>query len=228
MKRMIRTLRNLIARSAPAAVGLVALALCASSHGFAEPSIPIGAGSLKSLETGISAYQDGALEVAVETLSDALLQGDLPEAKTAAALYYRGMAYRELGKPGQAIADLTNAMAFKNALSKADLKIAARNRAGAYREAGLANTETPVHPGEQSRVRVHVPPSRVPVPIAADHWATTSSIDPPAPAAPSAPSWGATSAPAPSVSSWGETSVPAPAVSSWGETSVQFAPAPAP
>jgi tetratricopeptide (TPR) repeat protein len=202
MKRMRRLLRNLIARSAPAAVGLLALAVCTSSHGFAEPSIPIGAGALKSLETGISAYQDGALEVAVETLSDALLQGDLSATKTAEALYYRGLAYRELGKPGQAIADLTKAMAFKNGLSKADLKVAGRNRAGAYREAGLANTETAVHPGEQTRVRVHVPPSRVPVPLAVDavaaghHWGTTSSIDAPAPAAPS-----------------------------WGETSVEFAPA---
>ena len=91
--------------------------------------------------------------------------------------------------------------------------MAARNRAGAYREAGLTDTETPVRPGEQSRVRVQVPPGRVPVPVAVDavvagdHWGTTSSIDPPAPAAPSAPSWGVTSAPAPSVSSWGETSV---------------------
>jgi tetratricopeptide (TPR) repeat protein len=193
MKRMIRILRNLIARSAPAAVGFVGLALCASSQGLAGPSIPLGAGALKSLEIGISAYQDGALEVAVEALSDALLQGDLPEAKTAEALYYRGMAYRELGKPGQAIADLTKAMAFKNALSKADLKIATRNRAGAYREAGLANTETPIHPGEQTRVRLHVPPTRVPLPVAVDQWATTSAIDPPAPAAPSAPSWGETS-----------------------------------
>jgi hypothetical protein len=199
MMRMIRLLRNLIALSAPAAVGLLALALCASSHGFAEPSIPIGAGALKSLETGIGAYQDGALEVAVETLSDALLQGDLSATKTAEALYYRGLAYRELGKPGQAIADLTRAMATKNGLSKADIKVAARNRAGATREAGIANAETPVHPGEQTRVRVQVPPSRVPVPRSVDavaagpHWATTSSIDPSAPAAPSAPTWGETS-----------------------------------
>ena len=154
---------------------------------------------MKSLEAGISAYQEGAIEVAVETLSDALLQGNLSETKTAQALYYRGLAYRELGKPGQAIADLTKAMAVKNALSKGDLKVAARNRAGAYREAGLANTETPVRPGEQSRVRVHVPSGRVPVPVAADavaagdNWGTTSSIEAPAPATPSAPSWGETS-----------------------------------
>jgi tetratricopeptide (TPR) repeat protein len=199
MQRLKRLMRNFIARSGPAAVGLFALAVCASSPGLAQPGVPAGAGALKSLEAGISAYQDGAIEVAVETLSDALLQGKLSETKTAQALYYRGLAYRELGKPGQAIADLTKAMAVKNALSKPDLKIAARNRAGAYREAGLANTETPVRPGEQSRVQVHVPPGRLPVPVgvdavaAADSWGTTSSIDPPAPAAPPVPSWGDTS-----------------------------------
>jgi tetratricopeptide (TPR) repeat protein len=208
MQRLKRQLRNLITRSAPTAAGLLALAVCASSYGFAEPRV-----GMNSLETGINAYQDGAIEVAVEALSDALQQGNLSETKTAQALYYRGLAYRELGKPGQAIADLTKAMAAKNALSKGDLKVAARNRAGAYREAGLADTETSVRPGEQSRVRVQVPAGRVPVPVAvdavaaADHWGTTSSIDAPAPAAPSAPSWGVTSAPAPSVSSWGETSV---------------------
>jgi hypothetical protein len=64
-------------------------------------------------------------------------------------------------------------------------------------KAGLAGTKAPIRPAEQSRVRVQVPPGRVPVPVgldavaAADHWGTTtSSIDPPAPAAPSAPSWG--------------------------------------
>jgi len=157
---------------------------------------------MKSLEAGINAYQEGAIEVAVETLSDALQQGNLSDTKTAQALYYRGLAYRELGKPGQAIADLTKAMAVKNALSKGDLKVAARNRAGAYREAGLTDTETPVRPDKQSRVRVQVPPGRVPVPVAvdavaaADSWGTTSSIDTPAPSAPP-----------------------------WGETSVNFAPA---
>jgi lipoprotein NlpI len=105
-----------------------------SSEGFGEPSVPPGAGAQKSLETGISAYQDGALEVAVETLSDALLQGELSQQETAEAFYYRGLAYRELGKPGQAISDLTTAISL-NALSKANLKEATRNRAGAYREA---------------------------------------------------------------------------------------------
>jgi tetratricopeptide (TPR) repeat protein len=198
MQRFKRLLRNLVARSAPAAVGL-AFVVCASSPGLAEPHVHTAAGAMKSLEAGISAYQEGAIEVAVETLSDALLQENLSQTKAAQALYYRGLAYRELGKPGQAIADLTKAMAVKNALSKGDLKVAARNRAGAYREAGLADTETPVRPVEQSRVRVQVPSGRLPVPAggdavaAGDDWGTTSSIDRPAPSAPSTPSWGETS-----------------------------------
>jgi hypothetical protein len=75
MKHLIRLL---VAGSALAAVGLLALAVCTSSYSFAEPAIRVGAGALKSLENSITAYQDGALEVAVETLSDAL-QGNLPK-----------------------------------------------------------------------------------------------------------------------------------------------------
>lgn len=170
MKRMRHHPRSRIARMPAAAVGLFALAVCASSHGFADPSVPLGAGAQKSLEIGISAYQDGALEVAVEALSDALLQGDLSQPQTAEAFYYRGLAFRELGRPGQAITDLTAAMSVKGGLSKAHLKEAMRNRAGAYREAGLTATETAVAPqsGEGSRIAVQLPANRLPVPASAD------------------------------------------------------------
>lgn len=181
VKRMGHLRRSLIARLPLAAVGLLTLAVCVSSDGLGEPSIPLGAGSQKSLETGISAYQDGALEVAVEALSDALVQGDLSQQQTAEALYYRGLTYRELGKPGQAISDLTAAMSAKGGLSKAHLKEAMRNRAGAYREAGLAATETAVIPesGEGSRMPVHVPASRLPVPASADEGQLRQSDPPP-------------------------------------------------
>ena len=87
MQRFKRQLRKLIAQSARAAVGLIAVAVCASSPGW-QRRVPTGAGALKSLEAGINAYQEGAIEVAVETLSDALLQGNLSQTKTAQALYY--------------------------------------------------------------------------------------------------------------------------------------------
>ena len=182
---------------------VIAFAMWAASPGLAQPGARSGASAPTSLETGINAYNEGAIEAAAESLSDALDQGNLSPTKTAQAYYYRGLAYRELGKPDEAIADLTKAIAAKNALSKGDLKVAARNRAGAIREAGLANTETPVRPDKQFETHVHAPPARAPVSgidaAASDQWMTTSSIDAPKPAA----------------------SVPSP----WGETSVKFAPA---
>jgi tetratricopeptide (TPR) repeat protein len=164
VKRIGHLLRNSMVIALLAAV----LTATVSSDGFGEPGVPLGAGAQKSLETGISAYQDGALEVAVEALSDALLQGELSQQQTAEAVYYRGLAYRELGKPGQAISDLTSAISL-NALSKAHLKEATRNRAGAYREAGITSTESVVtaETAEQdSRVSVGVPASRAPAPVA--------------------------------------------------------------
>ena len=204
MGRIVRLLRDSTVRIAPVAVALFALATWAGSPGLAQPGTRGGANAPTSLEAGINAYNEGGIEAAAESLSDALEQGNLSPTKTAQALYYRGLAYRELGKPELAIADLTKAIAAKNALSKGDLKVAARNRAGALREAGQANTEASVRPDKQFETHVHAPPARVPVTsginaAASDQWMTTSSIDAPKQAA--------------------------PASSPWGETSVEFAPA---
>jgi tetratricopeptide (TPR) repeat protein len=204
MGRIVHLLKASMVRVAPVAATLLAFAMLTTSPGFAQAGTRGGANAPTSLETGINAYNEGAIEAAAESLSDALDQGNLSPTKTARAYYYRGLAYRELGKPDLAIADLTKAIAAKNALSKGDLRVAARNRAGAIREAGLANTETSVRPDKQSGTHVHVPPARVPVTLgndaaASDQWMTTSSIDAPKPAAP----------------------VPSP----WGETSVKIAPA---
>ena len=144
--------------------GLLALALCTSSESFGEPGVLSGSGAARSLEAGINSYQEGAIEAAVETLSDALFQGELSQQQFAEAFYYRGLAYRELGKPGQAITDLSKAMSFKNGLSKAHLKEAMRNRTGAYREAGLAAGETVVaaDPSDGSRIPVPFHAGRAP------------------------------------------------------------------
>lgn len=196
MGRVVHLLRDMTVRIAPVVVALLVLATWTGSPGLAQPGRG-GAGAPTSLETGINAYNEGAIEAAAEALSDALDYGKLSETKTAQALYYRGLAYRELGKPELAIADLTKALAVKGALSKGDLRVATRNRAGALREAGRANTETAV-PDKQWGTNVHAPPARVPVRLgndaaAGDPWMTTNSVDPPKPAAPVASSWGETS-----------------------------------
>jgi tetratricopeptide (TPR) repeat protein len=194
MGRIVHLLRASMVRIAPAVVTLLALATLAGSPGFAQPGTRSGASAPSSLETGINAYNEGAIEAAAKSLSDALEEGNLSPTKTAQALYYRGLAYRELGKPELAITDLTKAIAFKT-LSKGDLKVAARNRAGALREAGLASTETAVRSDKQSGTHAQVPPARAPVTLGSDAAAsdqgwTTSSIDAPKPAAPVPSSWG--------------------------------------
>jgi tetratricopeptide (TPR) repeat protein len=176
-------LRGLTVRAAAAAAAAFLLVL-ASTHSFAEPDIPHGAGAQRSLEAGISSYRDGALEVAVEAFSDALQQGDLAPQQTAQALYYRGLSYRELGRPGQAISDLSAAIAVKNGLSKPQLKDAMRNRAGAYQEAGITGKESVVTAGPQDdwRIPVAIPDHRVALPGASnsapprepDEWQTSS------------------------------------------------------
>jgi hypothetical protein len=134
-----------------------------------------------ALEAGIDAYREGALEVAVEALSNALGES-LTDKQRADALYFRGLAYRELGIPGQAVLDLTSAISLKNGLSKARLKDAARQRDGATREAGIGPAASVIADDasvNDSRTAVPVPAGRVPVPREQPReWTplTTSSI----------------------------------------------------
>jgi hypothetical protein len=62
----------------------------------------------------------------------------------ARALYLRGSASRRLGKPAQAISDLTTAVWLKGGLSDADKAKAIEERQLAYREAGLGDTPPPI------------------------------------------------------------------------------------
>ncbi len=149
-----------------AAAGALAVAALGISESLAGEPQDDGAVQAR-LEAAISSYQEGALEVSVTALSEAL-EADLSPRQMAEAFYYRGLAYRELGKPGQAISDLTHAIALKNGLSKRRLQDAVKNRAGAYREAGIANTESVIVPeasGTGSRVAIPVPDNRLPVPV---------------------------------------------------------------
>jgi hypothetical protein len=143
-----------------------------------------------ALEAGIDAYREGALEVSVEVLSSAL-GGSLTNQQRAEALYFRGLTYRELGLPGQAVLDLTSAISLKNGLPKARLKDAKRQRDGATREAGISPAVSVIAEDASAnglRTAVPVPPGRVAIPKEQPHeWnpITTGSIStgepPPAP-----------------------------------------------
>ncbi len=175
-----------------AAVGILLDPPSCSSESIAgwAASVQDAQTNQNALAAGIDAYRDGALEVCVEALSNAL-GGRLTNKQRADALYFRGLAYRELGLPGQAVLDLTSATSLKNGLSKARLKDAKRYRDGATREAGISPAVSVIAEDASvngSRTAVPVPPGRVPVPKEQPReWApiTTGSIStgepPPAP-----------------------------------------------
>ena len=135
------------------------------------PAVAEDIAARSSLEMGVRAFEGGSPEAAVEVLSDAL-DGRLSSRQTAEALYYRGLAYRALGRPGQAISDLTNAMTEKNGLSGVQLAHAADNRAAAYMEAGITVNEMVVPFKPAKRPRVSSARERQP-----QTFLTTTSID---------------------------------------------------
>jgi hypothetical protein len=111
-----------------------------------EPKKKDPAEALRSVDTGIKLLQSGKAEQAIQTFSAAIAAGNLPPPQMARALYHRGVAYRKANKPAQAISDLTSALWLKNGLQDADRQDAVKQRADAYREAGL-----PDQTGEDGR-----------------------------------------------------------------------------
>jgi cell division protein FtsN len=92
-----------------------------------------------SIAAAVSALESGKADSAVQQLSTVISGGKLPTVQMARALYYRGIAYRKQAKPAQAIADFTSALWIKNGLEPTQRNDALLQRAGAYREAGLAD-----------------------------------------------------------------------------------------
>lgn len=92
----------------------------------------------KTIEAALKLIEGGKSDAAVQSLTTTLSAGNLPPGLMARALYYRGMAYRQQQKPGQAIADLTQALWIKGGLSETDRGAALSQRSGAYADAGLA------------------------------------------------------------------------------------------
>lgn len=98
----------------------------------------------RAYAAGTKAFEAGNMADVERQLSVALAGGGLPNPQMAKALYMRGTAYRQLGKPAQAISDLTTAVWLKGGLSETDKKAATAERQLAYREAGLGDTPPPV------------------------------------------------------------------------------------
>jgi tetratricopeptide (TPR) repeat protein len=93
--------------------------------------------ALASYTSGVKSYQAGKFDAAVQSMNAAVNNGGLPSAQLAKALYYRGAAYKQLGKPGQAVSDLTSALWLKGGLDDAERAEASRLRSAAYADAGL-------------------------------------------------------------------------------------------
>mgnify|MGYP002620224164 CR=1 FL=1 len=103
-----------------------------------------GAANQRAYSAGIRAFESGDMAAAEKQLTTALSGGGLPSAQMARALYFRGSASRRLGKPAQAISDLTTAVWLKGGLSDAERAKATEERQLAYREAGLGDTPPPI------------------------------------------------------------------------------------
>jgi cell division septation protein DedD len=94
----------------------------------------------RAIEGANKLLQSGKAEQATQALTATLAGGNLPPAVMAKALYLRGVAYRQQGKPAQAISDLTSALWLKGGLADSDRADAMKQRTAAYGDAGLTET----------------------------------------------------------------------------------------
>src|SRR5262249_8082568 len=100
----------------------------------------------RAIDAAFEQLEAGKSAEAAHALTRVINGGGLPPAIMAKALLYRGIAYRQLKKPAQAIADLTGALWLKGGLSEADRGDALKQRVAAYQEAGLAASREPAGP----------------------------------------------------------------------------------
>lgn len=165
------------------------------------------------LARAIDQYRAGDVEPAIGGIN-AALRGRLSGDQLAKAYYYRGLAHRKSGQPGQAITDLTRALEYTG-LTGAERSDAQENLEVAYQEAGIAPNEKVVvaksgneAPRTASKAPAAFKPTIAPAPTPVTGSVDTASPVPP-PAAPSSPVAKTTAAPWPT--STESTPAPAPA-----------------
>jgi tetratricopeptide (TPR) repeat protein len=106
----------------------VSLVLCApSTPAFAEHA---------GLKNGAASLAAGKYDAAVRQLSAAINSDEVSQNDAAKALYLRGLAYRKMGEPARAVADLGAAIWL--GLPESDRVKALVNRGLAYQAAGLS------------------------------------------------------------------------------------------
>ncbi len=144
-----------------------------------------GAGDISEdiLSRAIDAYKAGEVEPAIGGIN-AAMRGRLPGSLTAKAHYYRGLAYRISGRPGDAIVDLTRALQYSG-LTDAERSDASENLEVAYQEAGIAPNEKVVVAQTGKSEPEKASPAKAPE-KQSESWpavAVTGSVDEKAPAA---------------------------------------------
>jgi tetratricopeptide (TPR) repeat protein len=110
----------------------------AAPEGAADEKGKAAALVQQAFDGGIKAYGSGKFEEAQRAF-DAAVRGGLPSAQMPRLLYYRGLTFRKLGKPGYAVSDLTSALWLKGGLSEAERADAIKARALAYNESGVSD-----------------------------------------------------------------------------------------
>ncbi len=76
---------------------------------------------------GVKAYAAGKYEEALRAFEAAIRTG-MPSQQMPRVLYYRGLTFRKLGRPGFAISDLTSALWLKGGLSETERAAAIKAR----------------------------------------------------------------------------------------------------
>jgi len=94
----------------------------------------------ESLRLGLVAQKSRKHDAAITRFSLAINSGGLARKQMTYALYRRAVSHRAAKRPAQAISDLYSSVFFKGYLSTSDRAAAVKERARAYKDAGLKPT----------------------------------------------------------------------------------------
>jgi hypothetical protein len=118
----------------------VAFAMVVHAPAFAQKASAQRKAADAALQAGLAAQKARKHPVAVGHFSKAIAVGGLPRKQMNYALYRRAISFRAAKRPAQAISDLNSALYFTGDLSATDRAAAIKERAKAFKDAGLEPT----------------------------------------------------------------------------------------